>query len=70
MEINHRAVTRMFVSVLETMTQEEATEAIEIIIGEIEKKRPGLVRVAADRAYYAARFADVCFEDYDDWGLE
>ena len=70
MEINHRVVTRMFVSVLETMTQEEATEAIEIIIGEIEKKRPGLVRVAAGRAHYAARFADMCFEDYDDWSLE
>lgn len=65
MEISHRAVARMFVSLLEAMTQEEATEAIEIVAEEIEKKRPGLVRVVADHVYYAAPFADMCFEDWE-----
>lgn len=70
MEINHRVVTRLFVSFLETMTQEEATEAIEIVVEEIEKKRPGIVRAATDRMHRATNYANVCFEDYEDWSLE
>ena len=69
MEINHLVVTRMFVSVLETMTQEEATEAIEVIVKEIEKKRPGIVRSTVERARYSADYFEEDYDNYVLWSL-